>query len=197
MNWKALVLAGTATLALTTAPSAFAQNGTTDTAPAATDTTTSDMATKPDAATPKKHHKHKMKASMSASDEEAATAKLNEQQLQNAESGGAAAGATMNAPAAPAPAAAPAAPAPAASAPPADNAAAPASPEDAQKPLMGGQESSMPAPADHGNATTPAAQSDKMGNGDTKKDDMKDMKDMKDKTDDATKTPPSSTTPMP
>jgi hypothetical protein len=71
----------------------------------------------------------------------------------------------------------------------------------AQKPLMGGQESTgtTPAPADHGNASNPAAQSDKMGNGDMDGHDMKadDMhKDMKDKKDDAT-SPPPTTNPMP
>jgi hypothetical protein len=69
---------------------------------------------------------------------------------------------------------------------------------DPQKPLRGGQESTgmTPAPADHGNASNPAAQSDKMGNGSMNdmKDDMK--KDMKDKKDDAT-TPPPTTNPMP
>jgi hypothetical protein len=72
MNWKTVALAGTATLALMTANAAFAQNGTTDTAPAATtNTTTTDTDMKAPAATDtgaaatdatakpaKKHRKH-------------------------------------------------------------------------------------------------------------------------------------------
>jgi hypothetical protein len=80
MNWKTLALAGTATFALMTANAAFAQNGTTDTAPAATtNTTTTDTDMKAPAATDaaatdtaakpaKKHHRHKKtKAAMSES----------------------------------------------------------------------------------------------------------------------------------
>ena len=53
-------------------------------------------------------------------------------------------------------------------------------------------------PADNGNNANPAAQSDKMGNGDMNNSDMKtnDMKkNMNEKKDQAT--PPASTTPMP
>src|SRR5690242_17936812 len=95
MNWKTLALAGTATFALMTANAAFAQNGTTDTAPAATtNTTTTDTDMKAPAATDssatdaaakpaKKHRKHKMKAAMSQSQEEQTTADLNRQQAEN------------------------------------------------------------------------------------------------------------------
>lgn len=91
MTIKTLALAGAAAFALMSANGALAQNGATDTAPAATDTNT---APGTDAAAPaatdtaaapakKKHHKHKMKAAMSTSQEEQTTAQLNEQQAQH------------------------------------------------------------------------------------------------------------------
>lgn len=197
MTWKTLALAGTATFALMTANAAFAQNGTTDTTPAATDTTTTDTDMKaPDAkadmkasdtaAMPaKKHHKKKMKAAMSESQEEMTTEKLNQQQLEKATAAATSGTGGMN-----------------------NNTSMDSnmksgtdSDTSGQKPLMGGQQSGTTSgPADNGNNSNPAAQSDKMGNGDMnnsemKSDDMK--KDMEKKKDDATPTPPDSTTPMP
>jgi len=211
MNWKTLALAGTATFAVMTANAAFAQNGTTDTAPAATtNTTTTDTDMKAPAATDssatdaaakpakpaKKHRKHKMKAAMSQSQEEQTTADLNRQQAENPGSAPSTSGSGMSTTTS--------------SSSSSDmNATTPSSSSgndgmdnsgNAQKPLMGGQESTgtTPAPADHGNTANPAAQSDKMGNGDMNSGDMKtDMhKDMKKKMDDAT-TPPPTTNPMP
>jgi hypothetical protein len=169
MTWKTLALAGTATFALMTTNAAFAQNGATDTAPAATDTTTTDtntpapgaktdMGTTDTTATPAKkhHHKKKTKAAKSESSEEMTTEQLNQQQLQHP--GTTPTGATEQ------------------------------------------HSETMPAPADNGNNANPAAQSDKMGNGDMNNSEMKTdtmKKDVEKKKDEATPTPPASTTPMP
>jgi len=190
MTWKTLALAGTATFALMASSAAFAQNDPAATTPAAAPAATdaaAPAATEAPAMPAKKHHKHHKKAAASTASEEQTTARLNQEQAEKPGSTptGTNGANTMGNDTATPPASSSTAPGTTGTrTKPMDDSNA------AQNPLMGGQH-----PLDSGNNANPAAQSDKMGNGDVKADDMK--KDMQKKKDDATTVPPATTNPMP